>query len=103
MQRRRALPLKTIGNFPTSWKTFKDLWDNHGIVAEYYRFENNFKTGTFLSCIGDDAGETNADIDFPTEEDRSKFDIAKVAPEGRGGREDRGDQRRDPCGSPRFL
>jgi hypothetical protein len=37
--------------------------------------EENFKTATFLSCIGEDALEIFEGMDFPTDEDRTKYEV----------------------------
>ena len=68
-------PLKTEGNLASNWKKFKRSWDNYAIVARLNRFEDEFKTATFLSCIGEDAMEIFEGLDFASEEDRTKFDI----------------------------
>jgi hypothetical protein len=39
--------------------------------------EENFKTATFLSCIGEDALEIFEGMDFPTDEDRTKYEVVK--------------------------
>ena len=41
-------PLKTEGNLASNWKKFKRAWDNYAIVARLNRFEEEFKTATFL-------------------------------------------------------
>ena len=61
-------PLKLDGNLATNWKRFKRSWDNYEIVARLNRFEPQFKTATFLSCIGDDALEMFEGMDFSSEE-----------------------------------
>jgi hypothetical protein len=66
-------PLKTEGNLASNWKKFKRSWDNYAIVARFNRFEDEFKTATFLSCIGEDAMEIFEGLDFSSEEDRTKF------------------------------
>ena len=66
---------KTEGNLASNWKKFKRSWDNYAIVARLNRFEDEFKTATFLSCIGEDAMEIFEGLDFASEEDRTKFDI----------------------------
>ena len=68
-------PLKFEGNLATNWKWFKRNWDNYAIVARLNRFEENFKTATFLSCIGEDAFEIFEGMDFPTDEDRTKYEV----------------------------
>ena len=68
-------PLKTEGNLASNWKKFKRSWDNYAIVARLNRFEDEFKTATSLSCIGEDALEVFEGLDFASEEDRTKFDI----------------------------
>ena len=50
-------PLKTEGNLASNWKKFKSAWDNYATVARLNRFEEEFKTATFLSCIGEEAME----------------------------------------------
>ena len=68
-------PLKLDGNLATNWKRFKRSWDNYEIVARLIRFGPQFKTATFLSCIGDDALEMFEGMDFSSEEDRTKYDV----------------------------
>ena len=67
--------LKTEGNLASNWKRFKRAWDNYAIVARLNRFEDNFKTATFLSCVGEDALEIFEGMDFASAEDRAKLDI----------------------------
>ena len=50
-------PLNTEGNLAANWKKFKRSWDNCAIVARKNRFEEELKTATFLSAIGEDAME----------------------------------------------
>ena len=57
-------PLQTDGNLATNWKIFKRSWDNYAIVARLNRFEDEFKTATFLSRIGDSALEIFDAMDF---------------------------------------
>ena len=54
-----SLPKALIieGNLAANWKKFKRTWDNYAVVARLNRFEEEFKTATFLSCIGEDALE----------------------------------------------
>ena len=68
-------PLRTEGNLAANWKKFKRSWDNYAIVARLNRFEDGFKTATFLSCIGDDAMEIYEGMDFASEQDCMKLDI----------------------------
>ena len=68
-------PLKTEGNLASNWKKFKRAWDNYAIVARLNRFEEEFKTATFLSCIGEEAMEIFEGLDFASEDERTKFDI----------------------------
>ena len=65
-------PLKTEGNLASNWKKFKRAWDNYAIVARLNRFEDEFKTATILSCIGEEAMEG---LDFASEDEPTKFDI----------------------------
>lgn len=68
-------PLKTDGNLANNWKRFKRTWDNYAIISRLNRFDDEFKTATFLSCVGEDAMEIYEGMDFATEEDRTKLDI----------------------------
>ncbi len=68
-------PLKLDGNLATNWKRFKRSWDNYEIVARLNRFEPQFKTATFLSCIGDDALEMFEGMDFSSEEHRTNYEV----------------------------
>ena len=68
-------PLKTGGNLASNWKKFKRAWDNFAIVARLNRFEEEFKTATFLSCIGEEAMEIFEGLDFASEDERTKIDI----------------------------
>ena len=68
-------PLKIEGNLATNWKRFKRNWDYYAIGARLNHFEENFKTATFLSCIGEDALEIFEGMDFPTDEDRTKYEV----------------------------
>ena len=68
-------PLKTEGNLASNWKKFKRAWDNYATVARLNRFEEEFKTATFLSCIGEEAMEIFEGLDFASEDERTKFDI----------------------------
>ena len=58
------------GNLAANWKKFKRTWDNYAVVARLNRFEDEFKTATFLSCIGEDALEIFEGLDFLSEDDR---------------------------------
>lgn len=49
--------MKTDGNLATNWKKFKRGWENYAIMARLTRFEEEFKTATFLSVIGQEAME----------------------------------------------
>ena len=68
-------PLKVEGNLATNWKKFRRAWDNYAIVAQPNRFEDEFKTATFLSCVGEDAMKILQGMDFASEDDRTKLDI----------------------------
>ena len=63
------------GNLAANWKKFKRTWDNYAVVARLNRFEDEFKTATFLSCIGEDALEIFEGLDFPSEDDRKKLEV----------------------------
>ena len=63
------------GNLTANWKKFKRTWDNYAVVARLNRFEDEFKTATFLSCIGEDALEMLEGLDFPSEDDRKKLEV----------------------------
>ena len=63
------------GNLAATWKKFKRTWDNYAVVARLNRFEDEFKTATFLSCIGEDALEIFEGLDFPSEDDRKKLEV----------------------------
>ena len=65
-------PLKTEGNLASK---IKRAWDNYAIVARLNWFEEEFKTATFLSCIGEEAMEIFEGLDFASEDKRTKFDI----------------------------
>ena len=62
-------------NLAANWKKFKRTWDNYAVVARLNRFEDEFKTATFLSCIGEDALEIFEGLDFPSEGDRKKLEV----------------------------
>ena len=47
----------------------------YAVVARLNRFEDEFKTATFLSCIGEDALEIFEGLDFPSEEDRKILEV----------------------------
>lgn len=68
-------PLQTDGNLTTNWKRFKRAWDNYAILARLNRFEDEFKTATFLSCIGESALEVYDGMDFAIPDDRKKLYI----------------------------
>ena len=74
-QDRGKLIVKTEGNLSSNWKRFKRAWDNYAIVARLNRFQDNFKTATFLSCVGEDALEIFEGMDFASAEDHSKLNI----------------------------
>lgn len=57
-------PLKTEANLASNWKNRLN-W-----------FEDEFKTSTFLSCIGETV-EILEGLDFASEEERTKFDIVE--------------------------
>ena len=63
------------GNLAANWKKFKRTWDNYAVVTRLNRFEDEFKTATFLSCIGEDALEIFEGLDFPSEDDRKKLEV----------------------------
>ena len=63
------------GNLAAKWKKFKRTWDNYALVARLNRFEDEFKTATFLPCIGEDALEIFEGLDFPSEDDRKKLEV----------------------------
>jgi hypothetical protein len=66
-------PLQIEGNLATNWKRFKRNWDNYAIVVRLNHFEENFKTGTFLSCIGEAALEIFEGS--LTDKDRTKYEV----------------------------
>ena len=70
-----AKALTIEGNLAANWKKFKRTWDNYAVVARLNRFEDEFKTATFLSCIGEDALEIFEGLDFPSEDDRKKLEV----------------------------
>ena len=72
-------PISKEGSSADKWKKFKRAWDNYAIVARLHKFEEDFKTATFLSAIGEDALEIYEGFTFdsPTDSRQLKEVIDK--------------------------
>ena len=44
-----------LDNIAANWKKFKRAWDNYAVVVRLQRFDEEYKTATFLSAIGEEA------------------------------------------------
>ena len=49
-------PLNLDNRVAANWKRFKRAWDNYAVVVRLQRFDEEYKTATFLSAIGEEAG-----------------------------------------------
>ena len=47
-------PLK-LDDIAVNWKKFKRAWDNYAVVVRLNQFDEEYKTATFLSAIGEEA------------------------------------------------
>ena len=63
------------GNLAANWKKFKRTWDSYAVVARLNCFADEFKTATFLSCIGQDALEIFEGLEFPSEDNRKAIEV----------------------------
>ena len=66
----------TSGDLPTQWKKYKQLWDSFEIVTDLKSRDSEYRTATFIMCIGPEALEVFNGLPFEKEED--KKDIEKV-------------------------
>lgn len=62
-------PLKTT-NLASDWKRFKGQWTNYVKAAKLDREDGDRQAAIFLACIGSDAYELYATMDFADEQDR---------------------------------
>ena len=46
-----------LDNVAANWKKFKRAWDNYAVVVRLQQFDEEYKTATFLSAIGEEALE----------------------------------------------
>ena len=53
-----------LDNVAANWKKFKRAWDNYAVVVRLQRFDEEYKTATFLSAIGEEALEIYEGMTF---------------------------------------
>ena len=72
------------GNLAANWKKCKRTWDNYAVVARLTASKTNSKLPPSFFCIGKDASEIFKGLDFPSEEDRKKLEVAIMKFQGLG-------------------
>ena len=63
-----------LDNVAANWKKFKRAWDNYAVVVRLQRFDEEYKTVTFLSAIGEEALEIYQGMTFNPPESSKVLD-----------------------------
>ena len=63
-----------LDNVAANWKKFKRAWDNYAVVVRLQRFDEEFKTATFLSAIGEEVLEIYKGMTFNPHESSKVLD-----------------------------
>ena len=63
-----------LDNVATNWKKFKRAWDNYTVVVRLQQFDEEYKTATFLSAIGEEALEIYKGMTFNPPESSKVLD-----------------------------
>jgi hypothetical protein len=64
------------GPLATNWKRWKQIWDSFEIVSKLKNADKEYRTATFITCIGPDAMDVFNGLPFANEGE--KKDIDKV-------------------------
>jgi len=67
-------PLRTASNLAVEWKRFKGQWHNYVKAVKVDREEKVCQAAIFLACIGADAYEIFATMEFANETDKQDPD-----------------------------
>jgi len=68
-----ALQLKD--NSSVNWKRFRQAWDNYEIAARLKTQDEEFRAGTLLTCVGQDALDIYDGLAFDEEARKKDIDI----------------------------
>jgi len=72
-----AKPLN-LDNVAAKWKKFKRAWDNYAVVVRLQQFDEEYKTATFLSAIGEEALEIYEGMTFkPPESSKVRDSVVR--------------------------
>ena len=63
-----------LDNIAANWKKFRRAWDNYAVVVRLQRFDEEYKTATFLSAIGEEALEIYEGMTFEPPETSKVLD-----------------------------
>ena len=63
-----------LDNIAVNWKKFRRAWDNYVVVVRLQRFDEEYKTATFLSAIGEEALEIYEGMTFEPPETSKVLD-----------------------------
>ena len=63
-----------LDNIAANWKKFRRAWDNYAVVVRLQRFDEEYKTATFLSAIGEEALEIYEGMTFEPPESSKVLD-----------------------------
>ena len=63
-----------LDNVAANWKKFKRAWDNYAVVVRLQRFDEEFKTATCLSAIGEEVLEIYKGMTFNPHESSKVLD-----------------------------
>ena len=63
-----------LDNVASNWKKFKRAWDNYAVVVRLQRFDEEYRTATFLSAIGEEALEIYEGMTFNPPESSKVLD-----------------------------
>lgn len=69
----KCLPFN-LDNVAANWKKFKRAWDNYAVVVRLQQFDEEYKTATFLSAIGEEALEIYEGMTFNPPESSKVLD-----------------------------
>jgi hypothetical protein len=67
-------PLRTSGNLAVEWKRFHGQWQIYSKAAKIDREDPDRQAAIFLACIGSEAYDIYANMEFETDDDRAKPD-----------------------------
>ena len=63
-----------LDNVAANWKKFKRAWDNYAIVVRLQQLDEEYKTATFLSAMGEEALEIYEGVTFNPPESSKVLD-----------------------------